>query len=305
MNLNRLLTTILLILFATTSRSLHAISIFAVSTDGNAKELLDTRDRFILEHLTDGTSSPWCIAAEDFDKNSRLEIEFQDKEDISEIYIASGFYDSKLYKMNSHPTKMILEVDDKSTREINLKETHLIQKYSFPKISTQTISIRFPDISKGSKYQDLCISEISFKKLNDADLIKSKKDRDTRINNMIQSKILFQSVQGEEVDSFTIQKQGKDYIILPNPENNKSIVVYQPYDTYSLQLNPLPKIQLATVKSDYDLYSFSIQGNCSKGLKDKKSDFPCTIHYNPYLKSYQIYDKKKLIFLSRNPEMFQ
>ncbi|WCL50972.1 NADase-type glycan-binding domain-containing protein [Leptospira sp. GIMC2001] len=281
--------------------SLTAQSISDLTVGDTVRELDDNRNRFLLDHLTDKSSSPWCINGKDWDTRSNIEINLESKSTIKSIFIANGFYDSKLFAMNARPYKIILKSKTGETRQISLKDVHTVQKYEFPDLSTDTLEISFPEIKKGSKFQDLCLSEISFEPITDSGLIAKQKSDLNEANQIIKKEMLFKNPNEGDEDFFKIIPNGNKLSISTNPKKNKFIILYNMFEPVTLILDPLPKINLISAKTDYDKVAIEIDGICEQ--MNKKDN--CKIYFNPIDSSFKVYKKKELVYNSNRQEDFQ
>ncbi|TGL56394.1 hypothetical protein EHQ58_17375 [Leptospira ognonensis] len=285
--------------------SVDGQSIIDISISNSTRELEDERSRFSLEHLVDKTLSPWCISGKDWTNEDNIEIILDKKTTISQIQIANGFFDPKLFQLNSRPSKVSLKSELGEKRDLILKDTLNVESYSFAPISGSTITLYFPEIKKGSKYNDLCITEISFLPIENSALISNRKLKHEKAVETVKKPMLFKSVQGDENDSFTIKPSGDSFNLETKSKTQKSIILYQPMAIFSLILSPPPKIVLMPKVNPYDLLKIKIEGSCTESMDKKKKTEPCKLIFNPEDGNYTVYIKNKLTFHSKYPEMFQ
>lgn len=293
----------ILLLFLNFNMTAQSITEISIST--SIRELSDESSRFSLEHIIDKTSSPWCISGKDWEKQDSIDLQFDKKVILSKIYIANGFFDSKLFSLNSRPSKLILKSDLGEKREISLKDNFNVETYEFPAMNVSSINLSFPNILKGTKFNDICISEVSFIPIGSNDLINNRKSLNERIKNILKKPIVIQSAQGEVNDSFTILPTKEEFSLEPQTKNQKSVILYQPFATYSLEISPMPKITLTKYINDYDLIKIKIQGRCIVNYEGENKTEPCKVLIDPLDSSYTLYLKNNLIFNSKQPEMFQ
>lgn len=285
--------------------SVDGQSILDISVSNSARELEDERSRFSLEHLIDKTLSPWCISGKDWTNDDNIEISLDKKSTISQIQIANGFFDPKLFLLNSRPRKLFLKSELGEKRDLILKDTYLVESYSFAPITGSTITLFFPEIIKGSKYNDLCMTEISFLPIENSNLIGNRKLNHEKAANIVKEPMLFKSVQGDENDAFTIKPNGDGFRLETKTKLQNSIKLYQTMTVVSLILSPAPKIVLVPSVNPYDLLKIKMEGSCIQSTEKNQKTEPCKIIFNPEDSNYKVYIKNKLAFHSKYPEMFQ
>ncbi|MCG9874104.1 MAG: hypothetical protein MH321_04875 [Leptospiraceae bacterium] len=285
--------------------NLTAQSITEISISNSIRELSDETSRYSLEHIIDKTSSPWCISGKDWEKQDSIDLQLDKKANISKIYLANGFFDSKLFSLNSRPSKLILKSDLGEKREIPLKDNFNIETYEFPSMNASSINLSFSNILKGSKFNDICISEVSFLPIVSNDLINNRKSLNERIINNLKKPIVIQSAHSEKDETFTILPSKGEFSLEPKTKNQKSVILYQPYAIFSLEISPSPKITLTKNKNDYDLMKIKIQGRCIVNFDNEIEIKPCKVFIDPLDSSYTVYLNNELTFNSKQPEKFQ
>lgn len=115
-------------------------------------------------NASDGiVDSMWCEGNKSSDGTGEwLELGFAGTQSVSGVKIRSGGYSMDLFKSTNRPTAATLKFGDGSTETINFKDMLFEQTFSFSTRTTDRAKITFTGVKKGEKYDDMCVSEITF-----------------------------------------------------------------------------------------------------------------------------------------------
>lgn len=142
--------------------NIHA-SAFLPATGAGCDYLPENIHDFALNHA-------WAVNGPEYSKGEYIEFTFENSSPrVTTVEIYSGYQKSDLlFKENSRPMRLRLHVNDVPYAVLNLQDTRALQSFA---IGTQghredgePLVLRFEvlEVYPGSKYQDLCISEINF-----------------------------------------------------------------------------------------------------------------------------------------------
>lgn len=135
-------------------------------------ELFDKQKRYCVDNLIDKKSGTSWVEGNSNDKGS-IVIEFSGRTIIRNIYIRNGFHNPEYYYANNRARNIEILFRNGYAR-YRLKDNPGFQKISFPEsIATNILTIKIIDSYRGDKYNDTCISEITFDEPNN-DLLKSQ-----------------------------------------------------------------------------------------------------------------------------------
>lgn len=114
------------------------------------------------ENLIDNSWRSWSEGESDDGEGVAIIINFHHKRIIDHIYIKNGFGDLKYFYENNRVK--LLEVDtDGGSFVLKLEDTHAFKRYDFmDRVKTKTMVLRITDTYPGEKWNDTCMSEISF-----------------------------------------------------------------------------------------------------------------------------------------------
>ncbi len=117
------------------------------------------------ENVIDGdTKTAWCEGVSGSGEGEWIEIDFYTTRTVSNLKIFPGYGETeKLFRANNRPRALDIEFGDKSHTSVELTDEYRMQNFSFPPKEGGTyLKISIKDVYKGTKYDDTCISEISF-----------------------------------------------------------------------------------------------------------------------------------------------
>ena len=135
-------------------------------------ELFDKQKRYCVDNLIDKKSGTSWVEGNSNDKGS-ITIEFSGRTIIRNIYIRNGFHNPEYYYANNRARNIEILFRNGYAR-YRLNDNPGFQKISFPEsIATNILTINIIDSYRGDKYNDTCISEITFDEPNN-DLLKSQ-----------------------------------------------------------------------------------------------------------------------------------
>ena len=129
--------------------------------------------KYIAPHLIDGSSRSWVEGVKGPGVGESIFIDFKAPVKVSYFYIKNGFGDPKWYGANHRVKELQVESTgrisdnfDKKTFTVTLKDTGNMQKIDLPeKVLCRGFKFTIKSVYRGSKFDDTCISEISFKPL--------------------------------------------------------------------------------------------------------------------------------------------
>lgn len=128
-------------------------------------------DRYIGAHLIDGSAKSWVEGVEGPGIGETITFIFDEPVKLSCIYIKNGIGDSRLHKANNRVKDMELESSvifssqyEKKKFIIKLEDKQDMARIDLPEpVACRDILLTIKSVYKGSKFDDTCISEISFK----------------------------------------------------------------------------------------------------------------------------------------------
>lgn len=118
------------------------------------------------ESVLDGNNSTaWVEAADGQGIGESLMFEFDDTYRVSGIKVKNGFWvDEKTYAKNSRLKEITIGFSDGSSETLTVGDLYNFEddlKFTQP-MDTKSVSITIYSVYPGSKYQDTCITEVSF-----------------------------------------------------------------------------------------------------------------------------------------------
>lgn len=125
----------------------------------------DSDGNYSVVNLMDGISdSMWCEGEESSDGTGEwLDVRFGQPQTVSELSLVNGMGGSlSVWMRGNRTTEATLEFSDGSKETIKIKNVVMPQKVSFSPKMTSSVKVIFESIVKGTKYNDLCISEARF-----------------------------------------------------------------------------------------------------------------------------------------------
>lgn len=125
-------------------------------------------------NIIDRTSNSWCEGANDDGTGTRIDIRFAKSKDnkipeINYFYIKNGFGKKDYYEANNRVKDITVSgyhvnPTRKFSERVTLKDTPDFQKVTLNStFDFSSITIKIDSVYPGSKYNDTCITEISFK----------------------------------------------------------------------------------------------------------------------------------------------
>ncbi len=125
----------------------------------------DDDGNYDLANLHDGMAdSMWCEGSADGDGTGEsVEFDFGGPTSVSQLKMRNGSAGSFSAFMATNRAKAAkLTFSDGSSQAVAVKTSLMEQTIAFPAKSTSKVTITFTEVVKGSRYNDLCISEAKF-----------------------------------------------------------------------------------------------------------------------------------------------
>ena len=91
-----------------------------------------------------------------------LDLSLGRSQSVSAVKVRSGGPTMDLFKAVNRPTAATLRFADGSTESITLKDMLFEQTFTFAARTTDRVKVSFTGVKKGEKYDDMCVSEITF-----------------------------------------------------------------------------------------------------------------------------------------------
>ncbi len=135
----------------------NASSIYPADNDGTYEPA----------NVADGLlDSMWCENDKDGDGTGEwLEFDFGRPTEVSRLVLRNGnAYSFKMFMKGNRAKAATLTFSDGSTEQVAIKPSMVEQVVSFPPHTTRTVRVTFTEVSRGTEYNDLCISEAYFRK---------------------------------------------------------------------------------------------------------------------------------------------
>lgn len=117
-----------------------------------------------VNNLIDKGYKAWCEGRKDSGIGVKIQIAFKDKTAIETINIKNGHGLKKYYKGNNRIKSLKLTSGNKSTK-IKVQDQFSIQHIAIPSdfdIVTSELELEILEVYKGNKWNDTCITELSF-----------------------------------------------------------------------------------------------------------------------------------------------
>ncbi len=142
--------------------------------DVRASSTLSSKtEKYIAPHLIDGSSRSWVEGVKGPGIGETIFINFKAPVKVSYLYIKNGFGDPKWYSANNRVKELLVEStgrisDNFESKKFTftLKDTGDLQKIDLPrKVLCRGFKFTIRSVYRGSKFDDTCISEISFEPL--------------------------------------------------------------------------------------------------------------------------------------------
>lgn len=129
------------------------------------------KDQYKPENLIDGDLKTWWTPNPKRDGiGSSVTFYFENEVEISSMEILNGshFPDypkfGDIFKMNNRLKDATIEFSNNTKHQFQLNDIDLMQAVNFPLTKTKSIKLTVNGIYSGSKWKDLCVSEIKFYK---------------------------------------------------------------------------------------------------------------------------------------------
>jgi len=133
----------------------HASSTMSADADGS----YDAKN--VLDGLSD---SMWCEGTDGDGTGESLDFEFGHMQKVSTLDLIDGNATNLSFWFKSNrATAATLTFSDGGTAPITLHATMLPQDVTFPAHLTSSVKLTFTEVAKGKEYNDLCVSEASFR----------------------------------------------------------------------------------------------------------------------------------------------
>ena len=125
----------------------------------------DRDGNYAVENAYDGvTDSMWCEGAAGDGTGEWLEFNFPSAQTISSLNFVNGVGSSLSIWMKANRSKSLtLKFSNGTTTTVKVRNVMLPQTVTFPAVTTSSVKLTINEVVKGAKYNDLCISEASFK----------------------------------------------------------------------------------------------------------------------------------------------
>lgn len=150
----------------TTTNNISSISMDHIKSLNATSELSEYEMTHIARNVIDGNkATAWVEGADGQGIGEKLVFRFDNTYAVEGIKIRSGYQKSgDSYFYNSRPKEITIGFSDGTIRNYTLRDQNdLEQTISLgEKVETESISITIESVYEGDKYEDTCISEISF-----------------------------------------------------------------------------------------------------------------------------------------------
>lgn len=116
-------------------------------------------------NMSDGVvDSMWCEGSKEGDGTDEwVQVDFKASRKVSKMTLINGVGGNIGAWMKSNRAESVqLTFSDGSTETVELKNSISPQTVSFPAHDTASVRLTFKKVAKGMKYNDLCVSELSF-----------------------------------------------------------------------------------------------------------------------------------------------
>lgn len=109
-------------------------------------------------------STCWTEGVEGDGQGETIKVTFENQVKINTLNIVNGYGKrSDLYSKNNRVKKITLIFDDGSEEILELKDNFNInQVITFTERKTKTVTVRIDEVYKGTKYEDTCLTEMTF-----------------------------------------------------------------------------------------------------------------------------------------------
>lgn len=136
----------------------------AAAVSASSVAAADADGTYAGENASDGiVDSMWCEGNKGSDGTGEwLDLSLGRSQSVSAVKVRSGGPTMDLFKAVNRPTAATLRFADGSTESITLKDMLFEQTFSFAARTTDRVKVSFTGVKKGEKYDDMCVSEITF-----------------------------------------------------------------------------------------------------------------------------------------------
>lgn len=140
---------------------LGANNLVAKSITASSETTENNDGNYLGQNVQDGLKdTAWCSPS---GEGASITLKYPSKRNISSIeLINSNAIDLKVSMAYSRPKKLTLTFED-GTETLSVKPFMTLQKLTFPKHSSQEVTITMSDIMSGKQFEDSCISELYLK----------------------------------------------------------------------------------------------------------------------------------------------
>jgi hypothetical protein len=131
----------------------------------SSSQLADDGDgNYNADNMLDGIKdSMWCEGSDGNGSGEWVEVQFAQSVPVSKLSLINGIGSSLKIWMQAHKVKSLtLQFDDGSSEKVAVKKTMMAQTVSFPTHSTRKVRVLLGEVDEGPKYDDLCLTELSF-----------------------------------------------------------------------------------------------------------------------------------------------
>ncbi|TGL66967.1 NADase-type glycan-binding domain-containing protein [Leptospira levettii] len=135
-----------------TQSSIQEIKASSFLTEGKIK--------YLPQYIADNTTKPWCVP--NTDKEPSLEITFNKIIKTNSLHFLNGYAKGSLFKKNSRISKLTVIVDNGIPIDIELPDTVEYAQSFTQELVGKKFKLIIKERYEGEKYQDLCLTELSF-----------------------------------------------------------------------------------------------------------------------------------------------
>jgi hypothetical protein len=129
----------------------------------SSSTLNDRNNKYIVDNLILDNKESWAEGVDGPGINESITITFKSQATINELYIKNGYGDYKHFYENNRVKVMRYNVDGRGSGWIVLQDKPGFQLITFDQpVNTSKITLTILDVYPGTKYNDTCLSKISF-----------------------------------------------------------------------------------------------------------------------------------------------
>lgn len=122
--------------------------------------LTEGKIKYDADRLMDGYISPWC--AKPGKGKPSFQISYNQEMKFDQLHIMNGYGKRDLFDKNSRVAKFLISTEKGESVTVSLKDERESVVPLGKTLTGNQFNFTVEDVYKGSKYEDICISEISF-----------------------------------------------------------------------------------------------------------------------------------------------